>query len=302
VNNGTMLVNTVVENRSNFTNREYDNAVLARKIQKTIGRPSTRDFMRYIENMLIPNCPISRADVINAEKIFGPDIGSLKGKTVRSSGDHVQTEVSDMDSTIMNRYRNVTLAGDIMFVNKIPFFVTISRAIKFSTSEMIINRKNPTILVAIKHVVGAYAKRGFIITNLLMDGEFESMRTDMAMLKINLNTTSNNEHVPEIERHIRTLKERARCVYNALPFRSIPERLMIELLYYATFWLNSFPPNDGISKKDSPRVIVTGMRIDYNKHCQIEFGSYVQTHEEHDNTMDSRTTGVLEGRKQLGYY
>jgi hypothetical protein len=139
-----------------------------------------------------------------------------------------------------------------------------------------------------------------------MDGEFESIRGDLATLKINLNTTSNNEHVPEIERHIRTLKERARCVYNTLPFKSLPERLVIELIHYATFWLNSFPPNDGISKKDSPRTIVTGLRIDYTKHCKLEFGSYVQTHEEHDNSMSTRTTGALAlrptGNNQGGYY
>jgi hypothetical protein len=127
--------------------------------------------------------------------------------------------------------------------------------------------------------MAAYAKCGFILTTLLMDGEFEPMRGDLAMLGISLNITSKNEHVPEIERHIRTLKQKVRCVYNTLPFKALPERLIIELVYYATFWLNSFPPCDGISQKDSPRAIVTGMRINYTKHCQIKFGSYVQTHE-----------------------
>ena len=31
--------------------------------------------------------------------------------------------------------RNVTFSADIMFVNKIPFFTTVSRDIKFTTVE-----------------------------------------------------------------------------------------------------------------------------------------------------------------------
>jgi hypothetical protein len=193
------------------------------------GCPSTRDFIKYVDNMLIPNCPIDRNDIINAEKIFGPDVGSLKGKTAVNV-DHVMAKIIDIDSEIMNRYRDVTLTGDIMFVKKIPFFITISRAIKFATSEMIVNRKNATIMIAVKQVMVGYSKRGFIITHLLMDGEFKTMCGELALMKINLNTTSNNKHVPEIERRIRTLKERA---------------------------------------------------------------SYVQTHEEHDNTKSTRTRGEL---------
>jgi hypothetical protein len=243
---------------------------------------------------------------MNAEKIFGPDLGSLKGKTTRSGGEHVKTVITDINNEIMDRYRHITLTGDIMFVNKVPFFMTVSRAIKFGTAEMIADRKNHTIVVAIKQVIAAYSKRGFVITHLLMDGEFEPIRSDLALLGVNLNVASSNEHVPEIERHIRTVKERVRCVYNTLPFKTLPDRLIIELVYYATFWLNSFPPNDGISKKDCPRVIITGIRIDYNKHCQLEFGSYAQVHEDHDNTMSSRTTGVLvlrpTGNSQGGYF
>jgi hypothetical protein len=143
MNNGTALVTTVAENKSRYTNREYERATLARRIQKMIGRPSTRDFMKYVDNLLIPNCPINRGDIINTEIFFGPDIGSLKGKTVRSHGERVETEIIDIDNKIMDGYRHVTIAGEIMFINKIPFFVTISRAIKFATSEKIAKPRNP---------------------------------------------------------------------------------------------------------------------------------------------------------------
>jgi hypothetical protein len=53
--------------------------------------------------------------------------------------------------------------------------------------------------------------------------------------------------------------------------------------------LNVFPPTGGISKTMGPRTIILGTRIDYNRHCKIEFGQYVETHEPHDNSMKERT-------------
>jgi hypothetical protein len=38
---------------------------------------------------------------------------------------------------------------------------------------------------------------------------------------------------------------------------------------------------------------MTGQEIDYNKHVRLEFGKYVQTHEEHDNAMTDRTLGAI---------
>jgi hypothetical protein len=99
-----------------------------------------------------------------------------------------------------------------MFVNRLPFFMTISRHIKFGTAEAIKNQQNKTILAAIKQVKSIYMRRGFIITHLLMDGQFEPLRADIADLKITLNTVSRDAHVPEIERRIRTVKERTRCI------------------------------------------------------------------------------------------
>ena len=304
--NDVVLINTVAENKTKYTKRDYDNAMLARSIQKTIGRPSTATFLKIVENNQLPNIPITRQDILAAEYILGPDEGSLKGKTVRRVSKPVHTKYHTVPATIMSQYSSVTLAGDVMFINQIPFFVTVSRKIKFSTAEMIRNTKGQTLFIAIKQVISIYKKRGFHVNIMLFDGQFESIRTDLSSVGVTLNITSNNEHVPEIERQIRTIKERIRCIYNTLPFKLLPPRIIIELVYTCVFWLNCFPYADGISTQLSPRTIITGLIIDYTKHCQLEFGSYVQTHEVHDNTMRTRTTGALSirptGNMQGSYY
>ena len=121
---GVAMINTVAGNRSKYTNRAYLRAVLARKIQHMIGRPSTREFIQIVEKHLLPNCPISRDDIMAAEKIFGPDTGILKGKTVRKGPEHVDPAMSEigLPSELLAQYRNVVVGGDIMFINKLPFF------------------------------------------------------------------------------------------------------------------------------------------------------------------------------------
>ena len=56
----------------------------------------------------------------------------------------------------------------------------------------------------------------------------------------------------------------------------------------------------------SPRTIITGQLLDYHQHCRYEFGEYVQTHEEHDNSLFSRTVGAIAlrptGNQQGGYF
>jgi hypothetical protein len=203
------LVNTVEDNRVKYSKRDHSKAVLARMVQKIIGRPRTRTFLDIVDKNLFQKCPVKREDIIAAERIFGPEVGSLMGKTVRRTANAVQATYTSIPATIMSRYRNVTLAGNIMLVNKLPFFVTISRNIRFCTSEFLANRKSNTIFKAITRVHQTDAKRGFKIEGLLMDGELDKdgLVGDVAELGIKVNCVAAEEHVPEIERHIRTIKE-----------------------------------------------------------------------------------------------
>jgi hypothetical protein len=83
--------------------------------------------------------------------------------------------------------------------------------------------------------------------------------------------------------------------------------MTIELVMDAcNYWLNAFPAHDGISDTISPRTLIDSGRLDFAKHCKLQFGEYVQVHEEHSNNMAPRTTGALAlrqtGNDQGGHY
>jgi hypothetical protein len=118
----------------------------------------------------------------------------------------------DIPAELMSNYRDVTICADVMFVNKIPFLVTISRSIKFGNAEMLTSRQATALSSVMKNVIRLYKGRGFNVPLVIMDGEFESIRGDLSDLGVTLNTTSNAEHVDDIQRYIRTVKERCRCI------------------------------------------------------------------------------------------
>ena len=120
---------------------------------------------------------------------------------------HIRGEISPLPTTILERYKSVTLEGDIMFINGIRFINTISRHVNFMTAEHIANAKASTLQESIRQVKKFYMQRGFKITNILMDGKFTCIRGNLAELQINLNIYSKNEHIGKIERINRTIKE-----------------------------------------------------------------------------------------------
>ena len=72
----------------------------------------------------------------------------------------------------MQQYRDVTLSVDIMKVNNIPFFVTISKHIKFGTTSKLDSMENKIIVKHFKLVFGLYTNRGFRVKVFMADNQF----------------------------------------------------------------------------------------------------------------------------------
>ncbi len=90
---------------------------------------------------------------------------------------------------------------------------------------------------------------------------------------------SADEHVPEIERKIRVIKERVRAVIYSIPFNILPAWLLIHAVLFVLKQLNLFPVKGGLSSCLSPKQIMSGEVVDY-KFCSMGFGRYCQIHEE----------------------
>ena len=66
------------------------------------------------------------------------------------------------------------------------------------------------------------------------------------------------------------------------------------LAFEVVIKLNYFTVKGGLSPYDSPRVIVDQQTLDYNKHCKITFGAFVQ--KDNDNNMkNSNISRTIDG-------
>ena len=175
---------------------------------------------------------------------------------------------------LLNLHRDVTLTADIFFVNKIPFFITHSRKICFTAVNHLADRTIKTIFKAYEEIHRFYLNRGFHISTLHVDNEFAPLQVLIQSMsggpKVNL--TSASEHVPEIERRIRVVKERARSSRHSLPFNRIPKLLTIYIVFKAVKLLNYFPPKGGISDTISPKTIMTGETLNYRIQLNLQLG------------------------------
>jgi hypothetical protein len=152
-------------------------------------------------------------------------------------------------------HKYVTLVAGIMFVKGLSFLVTSSRGLSLLTIEHLPLRTGKHLVHTLKRVFRIYATAVFVIQTALMDMEFEKLRTMMP--QVVLNTMAAREHVGEVEQKIRVIKERARGTFNTLPYKKLPKLMVMQLLHFCIMWMNSFPVKSGISKKWSPRELVS---------------------------------------------
>ena len=114
---------------------------------------------------------------------------------------------------------------------------------KFRTVAGIQSRSKQVLEYETCAVLHLYETKGYNITPVHGDHEFKCIREEIR--PTNLNICSKDDHVGEVERSIRTIKERVRCTIHSLPFKKVPRLVCKRVMERAVKISINFQPEMG---------------------------------------------------------
>ena len=139
------------------------------------------------------------------------------------------------------------------------------------------------------------------MANIYTDNEFDSDDISLAMRPSTMHICAVNEHVPKIERCIRTIKERCRTICHTLPYKVHTRTMTKGLIEHVRRWANAFPSSTGITGNYSPSNIIDGSQNPDCNRKRIVYGAYAQVYTGTSNDMQSRTTPAISLHESNGF-
>ena len=85
------------------------------------------EFIKIVKNNLLINWTVSKDDIKIAEDIWGPNLGSLKGKTTIQKPIQLRESILPTPFSISQKYKQITICADATKVKTIPFLLYISK-------------------------------------------------------------------------------------------------------------------------------------------------------------------------------
>ena len=122
---------------------------------------------------------------------------------------HAKITRVPLTADIATRFKQVPLMMDILFVNGIPFLHTKTGHLDYLTIKLLPNRSATSIINAVEPTINLHEARGFSISDIHADGEFDIDSVHDNLLPARLQIYAKNEHVAIVERSIQTTKKDA---------------------------------------------------------------------------------------------
>ena len=292
------FLSTISDNKEYFSQQEIKGADISRQMQEYSFFPSSNILKSYFNKNLITNCKINADDINRAEIVYGPSEPYIEGHMIRRKPPiHEKIEKVPLPPMISTHHLNLAIGTNFFFVNGNIFLHTKSQKVNFLTSQYCTSRSLRTIITALEKFIHKYDCRGFKITDMHADNEFDKAELKHSLQPTLLHIYGREEHVGFIERSVRTIKERFRSTCSAMPFRRITVRMVRSLVEGITDVLNAFPSKNGITQTISPATIVEGKpKMDLQRKV-IVFGSYALVYIGTTNTSKPRAVPAIALRR-----
>ena len=260
--------NTVEENKKKYTKREVRKAEEAARVRRRLFYPSDEAIPKLSS---INNIPVTRKDITRSIDIFGRDKNAIRGKLTDS-----KTETIPLEPAWKPTEQDQFLSVDLFFIDGDGYMIAVMSPLDYTSVVHIKNRKTAVLRGALWKILAKIDQQHYEVSYILTDNEggVTALFPELQRAGYGINPAGAGDHVPIVERKIRTIKERVRAY-----LQSIPYTLMFSLLRYLVEFcvtMINLLPDDQRVDPTSPHEAFTGLKVDYNKQLRISFGDYAE--------------------------
>jgi hypothetical protein len=205
------LRNTIKENYKYLPPRQVLRVKRARKLFHAMGNLTADDLKAIIQMNLIQNNMVTTDNINLATKVFGDDIGALKGKITRRKPTPVTSNIIEIPNELIEVQQDVILSMDGITVNSIKFLTTISHEIYYRMAQYVIQTNANKYKKCLNEIKTLYKQGGFEIKEIRCDNEFRQAMDkyqENQESPIKINYAAAQEHVPQAKQNNRMIKER----------------------------------------------------------------------------------------------
>jgi hypothetical protein len=229
---------------------------------------------------------LGSADIERAYKIYGVHPEYVRGQLTRRKVGRTQVDLG-----LWSTEKSLRLYTDIMHIEGNMFLITVTDPLNLTLQYKIENEGWMSLGIALQNQIAVLQSRAFEPKIVYTDphSTFRSMTREFPGIEIDVG--GKGDYVAKVDVKIRRIKETFRKVLAGLPW-SLPKQLVGELVAYAVSRLN-IRRTTALAENVCPKVLFTGIPVDYQKELQLAFGDYVEAYEGTTNTKAQRSSACI---------
>jgi hypothetical protein len=253
-----------------YTAAEIKAASLAQEAMAAMGfTNAARAEEALFDAGTFEDVPFSRSDIKRADRLFGPSVEYIRGRTVKKKISTRSQELPRIEKAMQS------LHMDIMHVEGEAYLVAVASPLELTLVDRPADAHVSSLEASARAIIGELKKYGFGVDLVRVDpqGGLQALKGRLEQI---VDVCGAGDHVPKAEAKIRRLKELMRSVYLSLRF-PLPRNYLKDLVTYAVERINLFPVSS-TGSMISPKARATGRRVRFDRELGLKFGDYAEVH------------------------
>jgi hypothetical protein len=280
---------TVQENEHMYTKEEVRRAKQAQAYEflKCSGYSSADEAMHLIMDGNVHGMPLLiKDDLERAYKIYGTHPEYVRGQMTKK-----KVGCQKLDVSLKCVTKSQSLYTDVMHIDTKKFMVSATEPLNLTLQSEVENEGKLALGMALQGQLAVLRSKGYIPEIVYNEpkSSFRYMTQDFP--GITTDVGGMGDYVAKVDAKIRRVKDTYRKVKLGLPWK-LPAILVKDLVAYAVSHLN-ICRTTSLSENICPRVLFTGVLVDYKKELLLAFGDYVEAYEGTDNTSRARISACM---------